>query len=76
MLALLAYNGGMGNLRRWLNTDSNQRGGGLPHDLFMESIEFPETREYGRRVLGAAAVYGYLYYNMTMEEVAMDIYRW
>jgi soluble lytic murein transglycosylase len=55
MLALLAYNGGMGRIRRW-----RAASGGLPDDLFLETIEFDETREYGRRVLAAAAVYGYL----------------
>ena len=75
MLALLAYNGGMGRVRRWLNTDRQQKGGGLPQDIFLETIEITETREYGRRVLAAAAVYGYLYYGMTMESVAADMYR-
>jgi soluble lytic murein transglycosylase len=75
MLALLAYNGGMGRVRRWITADSRQAGGGLPHDLFLETIEFSETREYGRRVLSAASVYGYLYYGMSMEETAADIYR-
>jgi len=75
MLALLAYNGGMGRVRRWLATDSQQAGGALPHDLFLESIEFSETREYGRQVLSAASVYGYIYYGMSMEKTAADIYR-
>ena len=75
MLALLAYNGGMGRVRRWLAADSQQAGGALPHDLFLESVEFSETREYGRKVLSAASVYGYLYYGMSMEETAADIYR-
>jgi len=74
MLALLAYNGGMGRMRRWLATDREQKDGGLPHDIFLETIEFGETREYGRRVLAAAAVYGYLYYGMTMESVAADLF--
>ena len=73
MLALLSYNGGMGRMRRWLNQDRGR--GALPYDLFLESIEYGETREYGRLVLAAAAVYGYLYYGMTMEEVAADIYK-
>jgi len=75
MLALLAYNGGMGRVRRWLAADGQQAGGGLPHDIFLESVEFSETREYGRQVLSAASVYGYLYYGMSMEETAADIYR-
>jgi soluble lytic murein transglycosylase len=70
MMALLAYNGGIGRLRRWRNAEPS-----LPGDLFLETIEYPETREYGRKVLAAAAAYGYLYYNMTMESVIDDIYR-
>jgi soluble lytic murein transglycosylase len=73
MMALLAYNGGMGRLRRWRTAD--RQTGNLPEDLFLESIEYAETREYGRRVLGAAAVYGFLYYNKSMEAVVADIYR-
>jgi soluble lytic murein transglycosylase len=71
MMALLAYNGGMGRLRRWRAAGRD----GLPEDLFLETIAFDETREYGRRVLAAAAVYGYLYYGMSMEEVVADVYR-
>jgi soluble lytic murein transglycosylase len=55
--ALLAYNGGMGRVRRWLR-DSE------PGDeLFLETVEYNETRNYGRRVLGAAEVYKFLYYR-------------
>jgi soluble lytic murein transglycosylase len=71
MMALLAYNGGMGRLRRWRAAGTD----GLPEDLFLETIIFDETREYGRRVLSAAAVYGYLYYGMSMEEVVADVYK-
>jgi soluble lytic murein transglycosylase len=71
MMALLAYNGGMGRLRRWRAADRDR----LPEDLFLETIAFDETREYGRRVLSAAAVYGYLYYGMSMEEVVADVYK-
>jgi soluble lytic murein transglycosylase len=68
LLALLAYNGGMGRVRNWLAADRRQ--GGLPEDLFLETIEYLETRDYGRKVLAAAAIYGYLYYGKGMEEVA------
>jgi soluble lytic murein transglycosylase len=69
LLALLAYNGGMGRIPRWRSAQAD-----LPEDLFPETIELSETREYGRRVLSAAAAYGYLYYNMTMEAVIADIF--
>jgi soluble lytic murein transglycosylase len=74
MPALLAYNGGMGRVRRWLAED-RQKSGGLPPDLFLETVEFTETREYGRRILAAAAVYGYLYYGKSFEEVAAGMYQ-
>ena len=70
MLAILAYNGGMGRVRRWRAAEPV-----LPEDLFLETIEFAETREYGRRILQAAALYGYLYYSMNTSEVVADIYR-
>jgi soluble lytic murein transglycosylase len=70
MLALLSYNGGMGRVRRWRAAERS-----LPPDLFLETIEVNETREYGRKVLSAAAAYGYLYYNMTIEGISADIYR-
>jgi soluble lytic murein transglycosylase len=61
--ALLAYNGGMNRVRRWRTADSRKPGGALPLDLFLETVEYSETREYGRRVLAAAAVYKRLYYE-------------
>jgi soluble lytic murein transglycosylase len=70
MTALLAYNGGMGRVRRWREAAPD-----LPSDLFLETIDIDETRSYGKQVLASAAVYGYLYYGLTMEEVAADIYR-
>ncbi|MDR3160447.1 MAG: lytic transglycosylase domain-containing protein [Spirochaetaceae bacterium] len=70
VLALTAYNGGMGRLPRW-----RAAAGELREDLFLETIEYPETRNYGKKVLSAAAVYGYLYYGMSMEAVLADILR-
>jgi soluble lytic murein transglycosylase len=70
LLALLAYNGGIGRLRRWRNAEPALKG-----DLFLETVEYNETRGYGRKVLAAAAVYGYLYYGMTMEAVFADMYK-
>jgi soluble lytic murein transglycosylase len=57
LLSLLAYNGGMNRVRRWRNACT------LPDDLFHETISFHETRDYGRKVLAAAAVYEHLYYR-------------
>ncbi len=58
LVSLLAYNGGMNRVRRWRTADS------MPPDLFMETVSIYETRNYGRKVLSAAAVYEELFYNL------------
>jgi soluble lytic murein transglycosylase len=75
LLALLAYNGGMNRVRRWRtaanrfstgkvagNTAGRAASASLPPDLFLETVEYPETRNYGRNVMGAAAMYKQLYF--------------
>jgi soluble lytic murein transglycosylase len=57
LLSLLAYNGGMNRVRRWRARNT------LPADLFLETITLFETRDYGRKVMAAAAVYEELYYK-------------
>jgi soluble lytic murein transglycosylase len=57
MLSLLAYNGGMNRIRRLRSAST------MPVDLFLETISINETRNYGKRVMAAAAVYEELYYR-------------
>jgi soluble lytic murein transglycosylase len=57
LLALLAYNGGMNRVRRWRNSIPAK----FPSDLFLETVEYAETMDYGRAVMGAAAMYKALY---------------
>lgn len=52
VLALAAYNGGMGNVDRWL-ADARSRG----ERLDVADIPFPETRAYVERVLDARRDY-------------------
>ncbi|WP_205697797.1 lytic transglycosylase domain-containing protein [Conexibacter sp. SYSU D00693] len=52
MLALAAYNGGEGNVDRWI---AEHRGQG--QDLDAQDIPFPETREYVQKVLDARRDY-------------------
>jgi soluble lytic murein transglycosylase len=56
LLALMAYNGGTTRVRRWRAANT------MPADLFLETVVFHETRDYGRKVTAAAAVYDILYY--------------
>ncbi|HUP49142.1 MAG TPA: lytic transglycosylase domain-containing protein [Thermoanaerobaculia bacterium] len=44
-MAVAAYNGGQGNVSRWRRASP-----GKPNDEFLESIPFPETRNYVKRV--------------------------
>jgi soluble lytic murein transglycosylase len=57
LLSLLAYNGGMNRIRRLRSANT------MPADLFLETISIYETRDYGRKVMAAAAVYEELYYR-------------
>jgi soluble lytic murein transglycosylase len=57
--SLMAYNAGYSRVRRWLRRD-----GTMPDELFLEVVPFDETRNYGRKVLVSAIVYGYLYEEM------------
>ncbi|HLD43895.1 MAG TPA: lytic transglycosylase domain-containing protein, partial [bacterium] len=57
-LAIMAYNAGPGNVRKWL-----QRLGPLELDEFIENIPYTETQGYVKRVLRSMHVYGDLYNN-------------
>ena len=70
LLALYAYNAGLTNVRNWGKRFRNDWAAtgrpahkpvGISMDLFLESLPFAETREYGRKVIAAAAMYAYLY---------------
>jgi soluble lytic murein transglycosylase len=52
LLALLSYNGGITRVGRWRRSRP-----ALNDALFLESVEYAETRDYGRQVLTAAAIY-------------------
>jgi soluble lytic murein transglycosylase len=78
LLSILAYNGGMNRVRRWYreaarNFDPSLPA--LPGDLFLETIELAETRNYGRKVISAALIYGTLYYDMKADSFLADICR-
>ena len=52
MLALASYNAGIGNVQRWLRVSR-----GAPDDEYLESIPYPETRGYVKRVIYYRSVY-------------------
>lgn len=74
ILALFAYNGGISRVRSWVKTANQEfRTTALPKDLFLETVPFTETRDYGRKVVAAAAMYGLLYYGMSSADVIQEI---
>jgi soluble lytic murein transglycosylase len=56
VIALAAYNGGRGNVRKWL---SERTWSGMASDL--DQIPFPETRQFVRKTVWTHRVYTYLY---------------
>jgi len=82
LLALYAYNAGLTNVRNWGRTFRNDwsttgrpanKPVGICVDLFLESLPFAETREYGRKVISAAAMYAYLYNGKLPGETVREI---
>lgn len=70
LLAIFSYNGGRSRVRSWVKSANMEFGTSkLPLDLFLEVIPFEETREYGRKVVSAAAMYGLLYYDITGTQI-------
>jgi len=68
IMAILSYNAGITRVRIWMEEQGN-----LPNDIFLESVPYKETRNYGRKVLSAAALYGYLYFDKDMHDIVSEI---
>lgn len=82
LLALYAYNAGLTNVRNWVTRFKRDWAAtgkpahkpvGISMDLFLESLPFAETREYGRKVISAAAMYAYLYEGKLPGETVREI---
>jgi soluble lytic murein transglycosylase len=63
-LIAAGYNAGPGRPTRWLRNDPD-----VDLDLWVELIEFPETRGYVKRVVESEAVYHWLYGAETSEKL-------
>lgn len=59
MMAIAAYNGGAGNVSKWITQNGDPRGAVDPID-WVEMIPFSETRNYVQRVIENAVVYSLL----------------
>ena len=69
LLALFAYNAGLTNVRRW------KRPAKMSMDIYLETLPFQETREYGRKLVGAGAMYAFLYEGITPAETVHSLMR-
>ncbi len=56
-LAVAAYNGGAGNVNKWLVANGDPRTGAIDMVDWIEAIPFEETRSYVQRVLENAVIY-------------------
>lgn len=82
LLALFAYNGGLTNVRKWLKASkkdwatlgkSVHQPAGISLDLFLETLPFTETRDYGRKLIETATMYGWLYYEKEPTQTVREI---
>ncbi|WP_407396420.1 flagellar assembly lytic transglycosylase [Treponema sp.] len=76
ILAVFSYNGGISRVRSWVKSAAMEFGmKKVPHDLFLEALPYTETREYGRKVLSASGMYGWLYYDLSPSDIAKEILK-
>lgn len=75
--AFFSYNAGITRVRRWMKSARTEFGAAeaLPDDLFLETIPYDETREYGRKLIAAASMYGWLYYGKSVRDVVSMIMK-
>ena len=62
LLGFFSYNAGITRVRRWLQSSLIEFGkkSNMPLDLFLETVPFAETREYGRKLISATLAYDWL----------------
>lgn len=67
-----SYNAGISRVRKWLQTSTQEFGrkSNMPQDLFLETLPYTETREYGRKLVSASAMYEWLYKETESDNTA------
>lgn len=60
--AFFSYNAGITRVRRWLKSSLIEFGkkSNMPSDLYLETVPYAETREYGRKLVSATVMYEWL----------------
>lgn len=70
VFALCSYNAGINRVRTWAKASPKN----LPMDLFIETIPYEETREYGKKIVSAGVLYGLLYYKLSPFQVVTHVF--
>ena len=75
--AFFSYNAGFRKVTTWLNSSMLEFGkdGAMEMDLFLETIPVSETREYGRKLVGATVMYEYLYGNSSFSQTVENLLK-
>lgn len=62
LLGFFSYNAGITRVRRWQKSSLTEFGkkSNMPLDLFLETVPYAETREYGRKLISATIAYDWL----------------
>jgi soluble lytic murein transglycosylase len=69
LAAYFAYNAGISRVRTWLSAAKN-----VPTDIFLETLPFAETREYGKNVLTAICFYAWLYEGVPVQQTLDSVF--
>ncbi len=74
VLGFFAYNGGISRVRSWKKSAALEFSPRkISNDLFLEALPYAETREYGRKLTAASAIYGWLYQNEAPLEIVTNL---
>ena len=77
IMGFFSYNAGIKKVRRWLQSSQIEfdKKSNMPVDLFLESIPYAETREYGRKLVSATAAYEWLYNPENYQVIIQDLLK-